>query len=53
MKIYQPSNIAPSQGVAILAVSSLVSGVAIGSATAFISKFIYFIVLFPALQAKV
>jgi hypothetical protein len=36
MKIYQPSNIAPSQGVAILSVSSLVSGVAIGSATAFI-----------------
>jgi hypothetical protein len=47
MKIYQPSNIAPSQGIAVLAVSSLVSGVAIGSATAFISKFIYFIVLFP------
>ncbi|MCA6595838.1 MAG: hypothetical protein IM539_05845 [Pseudanabaena sp. M046S1SP1A06QC] len=47
MKNYQPSNIAPSQGIAILAVSSLVSGIAIGSATAFISKFIYFIVLFP------
>ncbi|NMF58187.1 hypothetical protein [Pseudanabaena yagii] len=47
MKIYQPSNVAPSQGIAILAASSLVSGVAIGSATAFISKFIYFIVLFP------
>ena len=47
MKTYQPSNIAPSQGVAILAASSLVSGVAIGGATAFISKFIYFIVLFP------
>lgn len=47
MKIYQPSNVASSQGVAILAASSLVSGVAIGSATAFISKFIYFIVVFP------
>ncbi len=47
MKTYQPSNIAPSQGVAILAASSLVSGVAIGGATAFIGKFIYFIVLFP------
>ena len=47
MRNYQPSNIAPSQGVAILAVSSLVSGVAIGGATAFIGKFIYFIVLFP------
>jgi len=47
MRTYQPSNIAPSQGVAILAISSLVSGVAIGGATAFISKFIYFIVLFP------
>ncbi|PZO39449.1 MAG: hypothetical protein DCF19_14435 [Pseudanabaena frigida] len=47
MKTYKPSNIAPSQGIAILAASSLVSGVAIGSATAFISKFIYFIVLFP------
>jgi hypothetical protein len=47
MKTYQPSNIAPSQGIAILAASSLVSGVAIGGATAFISKFIYFIVLFP------
>ena len=47
MRNYQPSNIAPSQGVAILAASSLVSGVAIGGATAFIGKFIYFIVLFP------
>jgi len=47
MKTYQPSNIAPSQGVAILAASSLVSGAAIGGATAFVSKFIYFIVLFP------
>ena len=47
MKTYQPSNIAPSQSVAILAVSALVSGVAVGGATAFISKFIYFIVLFP------
>ncbi len=47
MKTYKPSNIAPSQGIAILAAASLVSGVAIGSATAFISKFIYFIVLFP------
>ncbi|MFM7602719.1 MAG: hypothetical protein ACKO7R_16235 [Pseudanabaena sp.] len=47
MRTYQPSNIAPSQGVAILAISSLVSGAAIGGATAFISKFIYFIVLFP------
>ncbi len=47
MRTYQPSNIAPSQGVAILALSSLVSGAAIGGATAFISKFIYFIVLFP------
>jgi hypothetical protein len=47
MRTYQPSNIAPSQGFAILAASSLVSGVAIGGATAFISKFIYFIVLFP------
>jgi len=36
MKNYQPSNIAPSQGIAILAVSSLVSGIAIGSATALI-----------------
>ncbi len=47
MRNYQPSNIAPSQGVAILAASSLVSGVTIGGATAFIGKFIYFIVLFP------
>ena len=47
MRTYQPSNIAPSQGVAKLAISSLVSGAAIGGATAFISKFIYFIVLFP------
>ncbi|MEA5485642.1 MULTISPECIES: hypothetical protein [Pseudanabaena] len=47
MRTYQPSNIAPSQGVTILAISSLVSGAAIGGATAFISKFIYFIVLFP------
>jgi hypothetical protein len=47
MRNYQPSNIAPSQGVAILAASSLVSGVAIGGATAFLGKFIYFIVLFP------
>jgi hypothetical protein len=47
MRNYKPSNIAPSQGVAILAASSLVSGVAIGGATAFLGKFIYFIVLFP------
>lgn len=47
MKTYQPSNIAPSQGIAILAASSLVSSVAIGGATAFLGKFIYFIVLFP------
>lgn len=47
MKTYQPSNIAPSQGVVILAISSLVSGAAIGGATAFIGKFIYLIVLFP------
>jgi len=47
MKIYKSSNIASSQSVAILATASLVSGVAIGSGTAFISKFIYFIVLFP------
>jgi len=38
MKIYKPSNIAPSQSVAILATASLVSGVAIGSGTAFIEQ---------------
>ncbi|WP_055075246.1 hypothetical protein [Pseudanabaena sp. 'Roaring Creek'] len=47
MKIYKPSNIASSQSISILAVASLVSGVAVGSSAAFISKFIYFIILFP------
>lgn len=47
MRVYKPSNIAPPQSIAILAASSLLSGVVIGSSTAFVSKFIYFIVLFP------
>lgn len=47
MKIYKPSNITPSQSVAILAASSLLTRLAVGSSTAFVNKFICFIVLFP------
>jgi len=47
MKVYKPSNIASSPSIALLAASSLLSGAVIGSSTAFVSKFIYLIVLFP------
>ena len=42
MKIYKPSNIASSQGIAILVDSFWILGVAIGGGTVFISKFISF-----------
>ena len=43
MKIYKLSNIASSQGIAILVASFWVLGVAIGGGTVFISKFISFV----------
>jgi hypothetical protein len=50
MKRYQPSNIAPTQGKQLLAISSVVTGVVVGGAVAFISQWLYLIVLFPILM---
>jgi hypothetical protein len=47
MKRYQPSNIAPTQGKQLLAISSVVAGIAIGGVAGFVSQWFYLIILFP------
>jgi hypothetical protein len=50
MKPYKPSNKVPSAGFTWLTVTALIGGVAIGGATALVSRLFYLIVLFPILM---
>jgi hypothetical protein len=50
MKPYKPSNKVPSAGFTWLTVTALIGGVAIGGATALVSRLFYLIVLFPLLM---
>jgi hypothetical protein len=50
MKPYKPSNKVPSAGFTWLTVTALIGGIAIGGATAVVSRLFYLIVLFPLLM---
>lgn len=47
MKSYKPSNIAPPEGIQILALTTILTGVITGGLVSFVSQFFYLIVLFP------
>jgi hypothetical protein len=50
MKPYKPSNIAPTRGIQLLLLAAILGGILTGGIFSFISRFIYLIVLFPAVM---